>query len=33
MGAEEQTAVVDVDLVELNEAVDQGERERRRNKA
>ncbi|PWK84596.1 hypothetical protein C8D88_108211 [Lentzea atacamensis] len=33
MGAEEQTTVVDVDLVELDEGVDQDERERRRNKA
>lgn len=33
MGAEEQTTVVDVDLVELDEGVDQEERERRRNKA
>lgn len=33
MGAEEQTTVVDVDLVELDEGIDQAERERRRNKA
>lgn len=33
MGAEEQTTVVDVDLVELDEGVDKEERERPRNKA